>query len=123
MEPGGNMRRLLMRQLIGWLMAVSMVWTASALAVETVALTLSEHRFVPAEVTVPAGERLRIEVTNRDKTPSEFESSDLRIEKIVPPAGKIVVNAGPLKPGTYRFFDEYHPETATGQIIAVEKRN
>jgi cupredoxin-like protein len=37
------------------------------------------------------------------------------------PGGKITVMAGPLKPGTYRFFDDYHPDTATGTITAVEK--
>ena len=24
----------------------------------------------------------------------------------------------PLKPGSYKFFDEFHPETAQGRIIA-----
>jgi Cupredoxin-like domain len=41
----------------------------------------------------------------------------------VPPLSNVTVNAGPLKPGAYRFFDEYHPETATGTITAVEPRN
>jgi hypothetical protein len=42
---------------IGVLMATALAWTANALAMETVQLRLSEHRFVPSEVTVPAGER------------------------------------------------------------------
>lgn len=85
-------------------------------------LTLKDHRFNPAEVTVPAGERFRIEVANQDDTPAEFESSDLRVEKIVVPGGKIGVMAGPLKPGRYKFFDDYHPDSATGTVIAVEKK-
>ena len=100
-----------------------MAWTANAIAVETVQLTLEQHRFIPSEVIVTEGARFRIEVVNHDATPSEFESSELRIEKIVPPASKIAVSAGPLKPGTYQFFDEYHPETATGKMTAVEKRD
>ncbi len=115
--------RLPMCRMIGLLVAAPVAWTASALAMETVQLSLSGHRFVPSEVTVPAGERFRIEVTNQDATPSEFESSDLRIEKIVPPLSKVTVSAGPLKPGTYRFYDEYHPETATGTISAVAQQN
>ncbi len=90
---------------------------AAAVAAEPVQLTLKDHRFVPAEVSVPAGERFRIEVSNQDATPSEFESNDLRVEKIVVAGGKIIVMAGPLKPGTYKFFDDYHPE-ATGTITA-----
>lgn len=94
-----------------------------ARAADAVMLTLKDHRFNPAQVTVPAGERFSIEVTNQDDTPAEFESSDLRVEKIIVPGGKISVKAGPLKPGTYKFFDEYHPDTATGTLTATEKKN
>jgi len=91
-------------------------------AADPLTLTLKDHRFTPSEVTVPAGERLRIEVVNQDATPAEFESNDLRVEKIVVPGGKIAVMTAPLKPGTYRFFDDYHPDTATGTITAVERK-
>ena len=94
-----------------------------ALAADTVTLALKNHRFVPSEVSVPAGERFRIEVENQDATPAEFESNDLRVEKIVVPGGKIAVMAGPLKPGTYKFFDDYHPDLATGTLTAVEHRD
>ena len=93
-----------------------------AVSAEPITLTLKDHRFTPSEVSVAAGERFRIEVTNQDSTPAEFESSDLRVEKIVVPGGKITVMAGPLKPGTYKFFDDYHPDTATGTITAVERK-
>jgi hypothetical protein len=91
----------------------------AALAADVTALTLKDHRFVPNAVSVPAGERFRIEVENQDSTPAEFESADLRIEKIIVPGGKIAVMAGPLKPGIYKFFDDYHPDTATGTMTAV----
>ena len=92
-----------------------------ALAADPVVLTLTNNRFVPNEVTVPAGERLRIEVRNQDGTPAEFESHDLRVEKFIAPQGQIAVMVGPLKPGTYKFFDDYHPKTATGTLTAVMK--
>jgi hypothetical protein len=95
---------------------------AAALAAEAVTLTLKNHQFVPSEVSVPAGERFRIEVENQDLTPAEFESADLRVEKIVVPGGKIAVMAGPLKPGIYKFFDDYHPDTAKGTMTAVERK-
>lgn len=103
---------------------LAIVWFAAPLAqaAELVTLTLENHRFTPDAVTVPAGERFRIEVENRDTTPAEFESSDLRVEKIVVPGGKISVMAGPLKPGTYKFFDDYHPDTAKGTMTAVERK-
>ena len=95
---------------------------AGAQAADAVTLTLKNHQFIPSEVSVPAGERLRIEVENQDSTPAEFESSDLRVEKIVVPGGKIAVMAGPLKPGIYKFFDDYHPDTATGTMTAVARK-
>jgi hypothetical protein len=96
--------------------------SAAALAADAVTLTLKNHQFMPSEVSVPAGERLRIEVENQDSTPAEFESADLRVEKIVVPGGKIAVMAGPLKPGIYKFFDDYHPDTAKGTMTAVERK-
>jgi plastocyanin len=94
----------------------------AALAADPVVLTIKDHQFTPSEVSVAAGERFRIEVENKDATPAEFESTDLRIEKIVVPGGKITVMAGPLKPGTYKFFDDYHPDQAKGTLIAVERK-
>jgi cupredoxin-like protein len=94
----------------------------AAPAAEAVTLTIKNHQFEPSEVSVPAGERFRIEVQNQDSTPAEFESADLRIEKIVVPGGKIAVMAGPLKPGVYKFFDDYHPDTAKGTLTAVVRK-
>jgi hypothetical protein len=93
------------------------------LAGEPITLIIKDHRFTPDQVTAPAGERFQIEVSNQDATPSEFESHELRVEKIVVAGGRISVRAGPLKPGTYKFFDDYHPATAVGTLTAVEKKN
>ena len=97
-------------------------WATAASAADVVTLTIRDHRFAPTELSVPSGERFRIEVENQDSTPAEFESSDLRIEKIVAPGGRITVMAGPLKPGTYRFFDDYHRDTAVGSLTAVDRK-
>ena len=92
-----------------------------ARAMDVFALTLKDHTFTPTELTVPANERFRIELENKDAIPAEFESSDLRVEKIVVGGGKISVLAVPLKPGVYKFFDDYHPDTAKGTITAVAR--
>ncbi len=109
----------LQRGMLGVVCASGMA--CPAIAMDVVRLTLEQHRFQPDQATVAAGQRFQIEVTNQDPTPSEIESRELRIEKIVPPGSKVTVSAGPLRPGRYQFFDEYHPETATGTIIAVER--
>jgi hypothetical protein len=93
-----------------------------AMAAGPVTLTLKDHGFTPAEAKAPANERFRIEITNQDATPAEFESTDLRAEKIVVPGGKIAVMAGPLKPGKYAFFDDYHPDVAKGVLVVSEQQ-
>lgn len=81
-------------------------------------LVIESHRFVPAELTVPAGRKIRLVVENRDPTPEEFESYDFHREKIVPGNGRITVFVGPLKPGRYAFFGEFNLDTARGVLIA-----
>ncbi len=89
----------------------------SALA-STVVLVLSNHRFVTPQITVPAGEKIRVELTNQDSSVDEFDSSDLKVEEDLTPHSRTVFQIGPLKPGTYRFMGEAHPATAEGVIIA-----
>jgi plastocyanin len=91
---------------------------AAAADMPSFALAIKNHRFEPAELTVPAGKRVELVVQNHDPTPEEFESNDLRREKIVPPNGKVSVWVGPLPPGTYGFFGDFHPKTAQGKLIA-----
>ncbi len=60
-----------------------LVMAGPAWAADPVKLMLKDHRFTPSQVTVPAGERVSIEVENQDDTPAEFESHDLRVEKVI----------------------------------------
>jgi len=93
--------------------------SASALAeVKEYKLTLRDHKFVPAQLTIPANTKVKLLVVNEDATPEEFESHELNREKIVMGKGKISVYVGPLKPGRYPFFGEFHMKTAQGVLIA-----
>lgn len=95
------------------------LFSASALAeVGEYTLTLRNHRFVPAQLTIPAGKKVKLLVVNEDATPEEFESHELNREKIVTGNGRITVYVGPLKPGRYPFFGEFHMDTAQGVLIA-----
>lgn len=81
-------------------------------------VVIQDHRFHPADLVVPAGQKLKLTVENQDATPEEFESYDFNREKIVPGHGRIVVFIGPLKPGRYAYFGEFNPATARGWLIA-----
>ena len=81
-------------------------------------LTLKNHRFTPSEIKVPANKRVKLTVVNDDATPEEFESDKLRVEKVIAGKSKAIVRIGPLKPGKYSFFGEYHEDTAKGVVVA-----
>lgn len=85
---------------------------------ESLTLTIKEHRFQPAELTVPAGRKFRLVVDNQDATPEEFESRKLRVEKVIPGKTKATVLLGPLAPGAYPFVGEFHESTAKGMLHA-----
>ena len=92
-----------------------------ALAADDVSLfklIARDGKFEPAVLEVPAGKRFRLEVTNENRKAIEFESKDLKQEKIVPPGGKVVVNVSALKPGEYAYFDEFEQQTSRGKIVA-----
>ena len=90
---------------------------ANARAQEYV-LTIKDHRFTPTELKVPANKRVEITVVNDDATPEEFESKEMKVEKVIPGKSKGVVRVGPLKPGRYPFVGEFHEATAKGTLIA-----
>jgi len=94
--------------------------SGSALAADAKEITLriKDHKFIPAELVVPANTKIKLTVVNEDPTPEEFESHELNREKIVTGNGKITVFIGPLKPGRYPFFGEFHQKTAQGVVVA-----
>ncbi len=81
-------------------------------------ITIENNRFSPEEVKVKAGAPFVLVVTNKDSGPEEFESKELRIEKVVPGGKTMKIRVRALKPGTYPFIGEYHEKTAKGRIVA-----
>jgi hypothetical protein len=83
-----------------------------------IALVIEKNRFQPEEIKVKANEAFVLVITNKDSGPEEFESKELRLEKIIPAGKTVKVRVRALKAGTYNFFGEYHEATAKGRIIA-----
>ena len=98
--------------------ALSVAITPLQAAEPEVQLAIKAHRFEPAELKVPAGQRIRLVVHNQDPTPEEFESHSLNREKVIPGGSRATIYIGPLKPGRYSFFDEFHTELPAGVIEA-----
>jgi len=81
-------------------------------------VTIKEHRFSPSEIHVPAGKPTLLTIKNEDPTAEEFDSSALKVEKVVSGGRSATVRLRPLGPGRYPFVGEYHSDTAQGVVIA-----
>ena len=102
------------------LILLSLIFSATALAhAETVIeLRIKDHKFIPARVEAPANVVFQLIVINEDPTFAEFESARMVIEKFVGPKKTLKLKVGPLKPGEYDFFEEFHATTAQGVLVA-----
>ena len=89
-----------------------------ALAQEPITVHLKNHRFSPATITVKANEPAMLILFNDDNSADEFDSSALKIEKVVPGHDKGNIRLRALAPGKYPFMGEYHAATAQGLVIA-----
>ncbi|MDR2238948.1 MAG: cupredoxin domain-containing protein [Zoogloeaceae bacterium] len=81
-------------------------------------LTMKNGRFEPEEIRVPANTRFKLTLKNEGPEAEEFESIELKKEKVLAAGASSFLVFAPLKPGTYRFFGEFHPDTAQGRIVA-----
>ena len=84
----------------------------------TYELTLKDHRFDPAQITVSAGQPITLHVKNLDAPAEEFDSGDLKTEKVIAGNGVGIIHIQALKAGRYKFEGEYNEDTAHGVIIA-----
>ena len=76
--------------------------------------------FEPAELEVPAGKRFKIEIEQRGARPrSSSRAGTLKQEKVLAPGAKSFVVINALKPGKYRFFDDFHPGHQPGPRIVA----
>ena len=92
--------------------------SASAATMPEYTLTIKNHLFSPAELTIPANTKVKLIVVNQDPTAEEFESHELNREKVVTGNASISVYIGPLKAGSYPYFGDFHQATAKGVIVA-----
>jgi hypothetical protein len=98
--------------------APALLSVASARADATIAVTLKNHKFSPSVIKVKANQPSMIVLSNDDDTADEFDSSSLKVEKVVPGHQKGNVRLRALAPGKYPFMGEYHAATAQGVVVA-----
>jgi hypothetical protein len=81
-------------------------------------VTIKNHVFSPSEIHVPIGKPTLLVVRNQDAAPEEFDSSALKVEKVIVGGTYATIRLRPLGPGRYPFMGEFHPDTAKGVVIS-----
>jgi len=119
--PGRSVRTLALAVagvLIPGVAGVLILGPASADDMTNIEVTIKDHRFTPSEIHVPTGKPVILKVTNQDSTPEEFDSTALKVEKVIAGGTYGTIRLRPLGPGQYPFMGEYHADTARGVVIA-----
>ena len=101
--------------------AIILFFNKSAIAQENsnneFLIKIKDHRFEPSIINVPANTNFKLVIENLDKTLEEFESDDLKKEKLVASGKKITIPVNGLNAGEYKFYGDFHQKTAQGKII------
>jgi hypothetical protein len=80
-------------------------------------LAIVKQAFEPDTLTIPARQRVKIMVMNKDSIPAEFESNDFHAEVVIPGKTELPVFVRPLEPGTYHFFNDFHTQSKGTLIV------
>lgn len=107
-------RRLLPALLLGAALVASLAVGGGPVQADDavqLSITMKDRVFDPAELHAPPAKQIVIHVKNLNSIVTEFESSDLHFEKILPVGNEGVVYVRPQQPGRYKFFDDFHHET------------
>jgi heme/copper-type cytochrome/quinol oxidase subunit 2 len=90
------------------LCAVAMGSVSQAQQATEIRVTYSNGQFQPSQVSAPADKPISFRVKNLDAKAMEFESTSLRVEKVVAAGTEGVINVRALKPGRYEFYDDFN---------------
>ena len=92
------------------LLIIAVTMPGMALAAEsTQSIAIRKQQFVPEQLVLPQGVKVKLTISNEDALPAEFESYDLSREIIVPVNQAVTVFVGPLSAGRYEFFNDFNP--------------
>ncbi|MEZ5785597.1 MAG: cupredoxin domain-containing protein [Xanthobacteraceae bacterium] len=81
-------------------------------------IEFNDGKVTPQRLEVPANTRFKLELHNVGKTPAEFESRELRKEKVLGPGASSFIVIRRLDPGEYDFFDDFHLDAPPAVLIA-----
>ncbi|ABD89167.1 conserved hypothetical protein [Rhodopseudomonas palustris BisB18] len=77
-----------------------------------------DGKVTPSRIEVPANTRFKLELHNLGQEPAEFESKELRKEKVLAPGASSTLVIRTLDPGEYDFFDDFHLDAPPAVLVA-----
>lgn len=126
----GNMHKNTMTWLMTWPMTWPLRFSVLSLFLAAVPAQLRaeeepvfriefhDGKVEPLRLEVPANTRFKLELRNSGDTPAEFESNELRKEKVLAPNSTSILVFRTLDPGEYAFFDDFHPDAPQAVLVA-----
>jgi hypothetical protein len=81
-------------------------------------IEFKDGNIAPERLEVPANRRFQLQLRNNGDTPAEFESNELRKEKVLAPKTTSILVFRTLDAGEYPFFDDFHPYAPKAVLIA-----
>lgn len=98
--------------------ATLLAFAATAQELPAFQIVMKDGRFSPERLEVPAGKRFKLVLKNEGRGPAEFENLSMRVEKVLAPGVTSFVVLPALKPGEYRFTDEFRSQSRGLTIMA-----
>lgn len=108
----------ILRRTLALLAMAAFALVAAAQELPAFEVVMKDGRFSPERLEVPAGKRVKLVLKNEGRTPAEFENLSMRVEKVLAPGVTSFVVLHNLKPGEYRFLDEFHPQGGSLTVVA-----
>lgn len=81
-------------------------------------IEFNDGTIAPVRLEVPANRRFQLNLVNDGATPAEFESNELRKEKVLAPHTTSILVFRTIDPGEYPIFDDFHPDAPKSVLIA-----
>ena len=80
-------------------------------------IEMKDGTISPALIEAPANTPFKFEISNTGQTPVEFESLELKREKVLAPGATSSIVFRRVEPGEYEFFDDFHPEARAKLVV------
>jgi len=104
--------------LVALVMPLAMNAAARAEDDPTFRIEFRDGKVTPLRLEVPANRRIKLELHNLGNEPAEFESKELRKEKVLAPGASSTLVIRTLDPGEYDFFDDFHLDAPPAVLVA-----